>query len=126
MFTEEEHPIRKYRGDLVDRRSRVKLGVSQHTVPSVPVSGDRRGQTGTRAERAGEKPASKGGSKGTGTGGNSPGQGNREKDYEHRRTREATQNTESDSFRFKAGGKRGAIETAYVPAEIKAYLLRLR
>ena len=32
----------------------------------------------------------------------------------------------SDSFRFKAGGKRGAIETAYVPAEIKVYILRLR
>ena len=52
--------------------------------------------------------------------------GNREKDYEQRRTQEATRNTESDSLRFKAGGKRGAIETAYVPAEIKAYLLRLR
>ena len=33
----------KYEGDLVDRKCRVKLGVSQHTVPSIPVSGDREG-----------------------------------------------------------------------------------
>ena len=43
MFTEEEQPIRKYQGDLINRKGKVNLGVSEHTVPSVRVSGDREG-----------------------------------------------------------------------------------
>ena len=54
MFTGEEQPIRKYQGDLVDRKGKVKLGVSQHTVPSVPVSGDVRANRNKSGEGRGK------------------------------------------------------------------------
>ena len=113
MFTEKEKPIRKYQGDRVNRKGRVRRGVSQHTVPSVPVSGDR--ERNQEQERSGQKKNQR------------ANEGAKGKEQEVKvRDRATERRTESDSFRFKAGGKRGAIETAYVPAEIKAYLLRLR
>ena len=82
-------------------------------MPSVPVSGDREGNQEQERRGQGKNQRANEGAKG------------QEQDVKVR-DRATERRTESDSFRFKAGGKRGAIETAYVPAEIKAYLLRLR
>ena len=35
VFTKEEQPIRKYQGDLINRKCKVKLGVSQHNEHSI-------------------------------------------------------------------------------------------
>ena len=93
MFTEEEQPIRKYQGDLVDRKCKVKLGVSQHTVPSVPVSGDREGNQ--EQERRGQGKNQRANERAKG----------QEQDVKVR-DRATERRTDSDSFRFKAGGKR--------------------
>ena len=81
-------------------------------MPSVPVSGDRKGNQEQERRGQGKDQRANEGAKG--------------QKQEGKRRRAAERRTESDSFKFKAGVKRGAIETAYVPAEIKAYLLRLR
>ena len=78
MFTGEELQIKKYRGDLIDRRGRVKLGVSQHTVPSVPVSGDRGGNQKQEQRGQGKSQRTDERAIGTGTGGESPEQSYRE------------------------------------------------
>ena len=59
MFTGEELPIRKYRGDLVDRRGKVKArSFSAHGAKRTSERRPR-GQSETIAERAREKPADK-------------------------------------------------------------------